>query len=146
MPQVANNLTIKLDTSPSGKKIATIYNGLKHYNLAELGNLTEQDIACFAVNDQGEISGGVTAQYRHQTLQINYFWIHLSLRNSGLGTQLFNALENDTINKNLHAICLDTYSFQAPGFYLNLGFSEVGRYRDYIKPGVDKVFMQKILA
>lgn len=146
MPQAPEKLTIKLDSTPSDKNIATIYNGLKHYNLAEFCDLAEHDVACFAVNRQGEIMAGVTGQYRGKTLQINYFWVSPALRNSGLGTTLFNGLENAAKDKKVHAVCLDTYSSQAPGFYQKLGFSEVGRYQNYIKPGIDKIFMCKLLT
>jgi N-acetylglutamate synthase-like GNAT family acetyltransferase len=43
-------------------------------------------------------------------------------------------------------IYLDTYTFQAPGFYAKLGFEEVGRYTGFPTRGVDKIFLQKKIA
>ncbi|TOP13100.1 hypothetical protein CGH22_24260 [Vibrio parahaemolyticus] len=42
-------------------------------------------------------------------------------------------------------IAVDTYTFQAPKFYESHGFKEIGRYKDYLVKGVDKIFYQKVL-
>ncbi len=46
--------------------------------------------------------------------------------------------------KNCVGIWLDTFDFQAPEFYRQLGFSEFGQVNDY-PPGHRRFFFQKCL-
>ncbi|MGH8409424.1 MAG: GNAT family N-acetyltransferase, partial [Pseudomonas sp.] len=47
--------------------------------------------------------------------------------------------------KGCAGIWLDTFSFQAPGFYRKLGFSEFGHIAEY-PPGHTRHFFQKHLG
>jgi ribosomal protein S18 acetylase RimI-like enzyme len=54
------------------------------------------------------------------------------------------AIEEEARARDLIGIWLDTYSFQAPGFYRKLGYEEVGRIPDY-PPGQARIFLAKRL-
>jgi ribosomal protein S18 acetylase RimI-like enzyme len=47
--------------------------------------------------------------------------------------------------KHCIGIWLETFSFQAPGFYRKLGYSEFGRLADY-PPGHTRFYYQKSLC
>lgn len=53
--------------------------------------------------------------------------------------------EAEARRRGLSGIWLDTWTFQAPGFYQRLGFTECGRIRDD-PPGHDRIFYVKRFA
>lgn len=65
-------------------------------------------------------------------------------RGAGIGRALMARLEDEMRAAGKVGIWLDTYSFQAPGFYRNLGYEEVGTIADY-PPGEARFFFAKRL-
>ena len=65
------------------------------------------------------------------------------LRGRGVGRELLDRAEVRTRERGCHSAWLDTFSFQARGFYEKLGYGEFGRL-DY-PPGHDRHFMRKRL-
>jgi ribosomal protein S18 acetylase RimI-like enzyme len=63
-------------------------------------------------------------------------------RGEGLGRRVMALAEEEARRRGLSGIWLDTWTFQAPGFYVRLGFTECGRIPDY-PPGHDRVFYVK---
>ena len=53
--------------------------------------------------------------------------------------------EHEAIRRGCHSAWLDTYEFQARGFYERLGYSGFGQLDDY-PPGFVRYFMKKALA
>ena len=53
-----------------------------------------------------------------------------------------NIAEAEARRRGLVGVWLDTFTFQAPGFYQRLGFVECGRITGY-PPGHDRIFYVK---
>nr|WP_276329352.1 GNAT family N-acetyltransferase [Bradyrhizobium erythrophlei] len=49
----------------------------------------------------------------------------------GYGTRSVEAVEAEAINRGCDQIVLRTHDFQAPQFYIKLGFAVIGRIPDY---------------
>lgn len=79
-------------------------------------------------------------------MNIHYLWVSESHRYQGLGKALIQQIETEAKSAGIESIFVETYTFQAVGFYLKLGFYEVGRYTDYPKQGIDKVMLKKSLG
>ncbi len=54
------------------------------------------------------------------------------------------AAERRAAERGCHSAWLDTFGFQAPGFYRKLGYAEFGRLP--YPPGFERIFLQKRLA
>ena len=67
-----------------------------------------------------------------------------SLRGQGLGLTLMQQAEALARERQCLGIWLDSFSFQAPGFYKKLGFTEFGAIADY-PPGHIRHFLLKHL-
>ncbi len=81
----------------------------------------------------------------------NQGWLFVALlgvipaaRGRGIGSQLMNMAEALARERDLIGLWLDTFSWQAPGFYHRLGFTEVGRIPDH-PPGEVRLFWAKRL-
>jgi GNAT superfamily N-acetyltransferase len=78
------------------------------------------------------------------SLFIRYLWVSDSLRGRGIGRELMAGAEAHALERGCHSAWLDTFSFQAPGFYPRLGYTVFGEL-DY-PPGHKRIFLQKRLA
>ncbi len=74
---------------------------------------------------------GLTGKTFWNWLHIEYLWVHESQRGKKLGSQMMKAAEDEAINRGCIGSTLDTFSFQAPGFYKKLGYSIVGGLSGY---------------
>ncbi len=123
-----------------------IYNGLKSFNLKHFPDEAMQSLACVAEDPGGNFLGGLTGQIFTNTLFVEFLWLDDSNRSAGIGSKLMAEVEQQAKQLGVTGIYLDTYTFQAPGFYAKLGFEEVGRYTGFPTRGVDKIFLQKKIA
>jgi len=60
----------------------------------------------------------------------------------GLGRTVMGMAEAEARRRGLLGMWVDTFTFQAPGFYPKLGFTECGRITGY-PPGHDRIFFVK---
>ena len=108
---------------------------------------TESEHYCFLAWDEDEeLLGGVTASYVWNHLQVHFLWVDPEQRAEGIGKQLMEQIESLAEEKSCSKILLDTFSFQAPGFYEKLGFEEYGRLADHPTAGQTQYFFVKQLT
>jgi ribosomal protein S18 acetylase RimI-like enzyme len=139
-------MEIEFTSSPLESDVLSIYSGLVAFNEPQFPGLKENNMGFF-VRDQNEtVIGGIVAKHLYTSFHINYLWLHASIRSLGIGRELIQRVEHEARALGVVNIYLDTYTFQAPGFYKKYGFKEVGRYVDYPKQGIDKIFFQKTLS
>ena len=77
-------------------------------------------------------------------LFVKYLWVSDGLRSRGVGRELMARAEDRARERGCHSAWMETFSFQARGFYEKLGYEEFGRL-DY-PPDHHKHFMRKRLA
>lgn len=89
---------------------------------------TNWDWSAFSVNYR--LGDHVAASARGITnmglVEIRGFWVDADLRGRGIGSAMMTALEAEAKRRGSTRAALDTYSWQAPGFYHRLGFVEYG--------------------
>ncbi|WP_413726635.1 GNAT family N-acetyltransferase [Sodalis sp. RH16] len=74
----------------------------------------------------GNLQGGIIARTWWGGLEIQYLWIGEMSRRKGYGRTLMTTAEEEARMRGCHFAYVDTLSFQASGFYKNLGYSEYG--------------------
>lgn len=131
---------------PSKKQCDAIYQGLLTFNSPHFPDREITKVACFLKTSQGELAGGLTGEVFSNTLYVQYFWLEESYRGQGFGSKIFKKAETEAAALGATDIYLDTYSFQAAGFYQKLGFTQVGKYSGFPTKGVDKLFFQKSIS
>ncbi|MCL6271004.1 GNAT family N-acetyltransferase [Sansalvadorimonas sp. 2012CJ34-2] len=131
--------------SPDEKDVDALYDGLKAFNDQFCPDLKEQKPAWFVRDNNEEIIAGLYGMQYSNTLFIKYLWVSEAHRHQHLGSQLMNQVEAKAKEIGVTDLFLDTYSFQAPRFYENLGFENVGMYTGFPQKGVNRIFYQKSL-
>ena len=91
-----------------------------------------------------EVIGGLYGKISYRWLLIDLVSVPESMRGQGIGERLMHMAEETAREKHCLGIWLETFSFQAPGFYRKLGYSEFGRLDDY-PPGHSRHYFLKSL-
>jgi N-acylglucosamine-6-phosphate 2-epimerase len=102
------------------------------------------DVAVMLVDGSDRWCGGICGTICWGWLEVDYLWITPRLRGKGFGTQLVNEIASMAISRGAKHVHLSTFSFQARGFYEQLGFTVVGELGDY-PPGESFYWMKKEL-
>jgi len=102
-------------------------------------------LCVFARDTDGNILGGLSAETYWGYLHISHLWVHERHRHKGIAGCLMRAAEAEARIRGCRHALVDTFSFQAPGFYLHMGFEEFGRLPGFAGAHV-RHFMRKSLA
>lgn len=122
-----------------------ILSPLRAYNLSHTGDMAFETVGILLRDPVSqEVVGGLYGKISYGWLFIELLSIPDSMRTQGTGTRLMRAAEDLARKSQCVGIWLDTFSFQAPGFYRKLGFSEFGHIADY-PMGHHRHFFQKRL-
>lgn len=139
---------IVLENEPEVETRTAILEGLIAHNSAGTGGLypSPRTIA-LSVRDEtsGKALGGLTARIAYSRMFIELLFVPEPLRGSGIGRQLMEQAEAVAREAGCLGVWLDTFSFQAPGFYKKLGYTEFGAIADY-PPGHTRHFLHKTLS
>jgi len=71
---------------------------------------------------QGRLIGGLTGRTLFGWLVVELLWVDPAARGAGHGRRLLAAAEQEAIRRGCHHARVNTYSFQAPGFYERHGY------------------------
>ncbi len=93
----------------------------------------------------GTICGGLLGGTYWGWLHIDILWVREDLRRHGLGSRLLSAAEAEAIRRGCRHAHVDTFDFQAPGFYGKKGYSVFGEVYD-LPPGHRRIYLRKDLT
>jgi GNAT superfamily N-acetyltransferase len=137
---------IVLTDSPSAADREAVLKGLIRFNEAAAGPINWRPLAVLVKDPAtGQTLGGLTGGSFHGWLFIELFWLPEALRRGGLGTRLIRQAEDEAARRGCLGVWLDTYSFQARGFYEKLGYRLFGTLDD-APPGHQRFYLQKRLG
>jgi GNAT superfamily N-acetyltransferase len=118
--------------------------GLDAYNKQQAGDYGYSPI-CFVVRSaDGDVVGGVIAQTYWDWLYIDLMWVREDQRGRGYGSRLLTLVEDEARKRGARHVHLDTFSFQAPDFYLRHGYQTFGVLDDYPN-GHQRFYLTKAL-
>ena len=83
-------------------------------------------LCVFDRNENGTVIGGLTGKTYWNYLDVGYLWVDENYRNQGRAKAILEAAEEEAFLRGCRHVLLDTYSFQALGFYLKQGYEEFG--------------------
>ena len=94
---------------------------------------------------QGQLVGALTGRTLWGWLVIDLLWVDSSARGEGHGRRLVAAAEQEAMRRGCQHARVDTYSFQAPGFYERCGYARLATLDDFPR-GHQRHFYAKTLA
>ena len=136
--------TIALETDPDPSLRAKILEPLGAFNESAAGPGNWSVMAVTVRDTTGEVIGGLWGRTGYGFLFVELLALGPA-RQRGLGRKVMAEAEAEARRQGLLGMWLDTWTFQAPGFYQKLGFTECGRITEY-PPGHDRIFFVKRFA
>lgn len=125
--------------------LRTIGEGLRAHNVSAGGAPTKPDMFVITLRDEtGALIGGMTCDLYLGGLFIEWAWLETAHRGAGHGRALLQAAEAEGRRRGARMAHLDTFTFQARGFYERCGYRIFGTL-DY-PDGVRRFYMSKDLA
>jgi ribosomal protein S18 acetylase RimI-like enzyme len=117
---------------------------LDAYNIAVTGFQEYSPVNLFLRDTGDEVVGGLLASIWGGVMFIRILWVSEALRGQGFGQRLVEMAERRAAERGCRRVFLDTFSFQAPGFYQKFGYQVYGRAEDW-PDGHAHLFLRKDL-
>jgi len=118
--------TITAERTNAAKTSAQLWDGLIRFNREQAGPLRYTRTVLAARDAKGKLLGGLILQSYWRESYVELLWLSKPARGSGLGSSLIKEAERRAKKRGSHLIHLNTFSFQAPGFYEKQGYQRFG--------------------
>ena len=121
---------------------ATLERGLDRHNASRVGPDPSRPlwVACRDMN--GRIVAGARCVVLWRWLLLDWLWVEEARRSQGLGSLVLQRAEEAGAAERCTGVLLNTFSFQAPGFYRRHGYAVFGELAD-MPPGETRYWMSK---
>jgi ribosomal protein S18 acetylase RimI-like enzyme len=123
---------IEVTADPAPADIQILKDGLERFNQQSAfgADRTKVPIAVW-LRRNGRVLGGAHGDTHYGWLYLSSLWVDESIRGHGWGRRLVARFEVEGIARGCHGAWVDTYGFQAPGFYERLGYRQFGRLDEF---------------
>jgi GNAT superfamily N-acetyltransferase len=121
-----------------------LWDGLLAFNRGQAGALRHTRTVLSVRDPKGRIVGGLIMQSYWRETYVELLWLSARARADGWGRKLVGEAERRARRRGSRLIHLNTYSFQAPGFYEKQGYRRFGRISGSPK-GASRLFYVKDL-
>jgi GNAT superfamily N-acetyltransferase len=133
-----------VEKNPDPKDTQFIRDRIDEFNTSHVGSDNYEKLAVFLKNDNGDIKAGLVGGTFYGWMYIDVFWVEDTQRNNGIGSQMLKIAEDEAIRRGCQNVLLDTFEFQARGFYEKHGYETFGELNN-LPPGYSRYFMKKSL-
>ena len=133
---------IRIEPAPDDGVRDAVLGILVAHNDAAAGLTERRTLALSVRNGDSAIRGGLWGTAAYRWLFVQYLAVAPELRGTGVGSGLLAQAEAWAREAGCIGMWLDTFSFQARGFYERHGFSAFGEIPDY-PPGHARFFLAK---
>ena len=144
LSEVMMNIRLVIEPHASEALKEFVREGLALYNVAAKGAAEYYPVSLFLKNEHHEVLGGLLGHIWARCMHIAILWVAPILRHQGHGTALLQAAEQLAAERACALVTLETFSFQATGFYAKHGYETFAVLPDY-PPGHQKHFLKKSL-
>ncbi|HAT5918573.1 TPA: GNAT family N-acetyltransferase [Legionella pneumophila] len=120
-----------------------IRDGIINFNAPYTGAKPER-YSIYVKDNDGHIIGGSIVYVHKNSIYVDVLWVSEEYRGMGIGAELLRSIEAEAIKRGISESTLDTFSFQAEGFYLKQGYKHLGTIKNYLV-GHDRIFLRKKL-
>jgi GNAT superfamily N-acetyltransferase len=136
------SLTLEAAARPPLADRKAVGRGLGAHNRAAYGRLRGAERWILARDAAGAVQGGAKCEVAWGWVYLDWLWVAEAFRGQDWGSRLLAAVEAMAREQGCLGVHLNTWSFQAPGFYRRQGYAEVGQVPD-MPPGATRHWFAK---
>ncbi len=125
---------------PDGRE--AIVQRLSEYNRQNAPDPEFRLLGLLLKDERGSTIGGLWGRSAYEWLFVELLFVPEELRGSRVGTELMRQAEEVARGRGCTGGWLDTFAFQALGFYQKLGYAVFGELKDHPR-GVSQYWLQK---
>lgn len=137
-------MNYRITDAPLEQDKDDVFQELLKYNLAHIECKEVKELGIFIENKDGKKVAGLIGETRGNWLTIEYLWVSEALRGQDIGTEIVNKAEKIAKERGCKYVFLNTFSFQARGFYIKLGYKEVFALENYPVEGKRHYFTKTL--
>ena len=146
MESASDHLILTSEPNPSASDLEVVKAGLLAFNVEHIGIEPQSgSLNLFLRDPSGQVIGGLLGGWRWKWLYVEKLWIQAEHRKLGGGSRLLRAAEAEAVAAGCTDAVLDTFSFQARGFYERHGYVVYATLEGF-PPGFRQFFFHKKLA
>ena len=134
----------KVTSDISSQDIEEIYDHLKEFNLSKLECSEIIPLGIFKEDTSGSKLAGLIGETFGNWLSIKYLWVSEELRGKGIGSAILQAAETEARTRGARYVFVDTFSFQAPEFYVRHGYKQVFALTEYPYTGSRYYYVKEL--
>jgi GNAT superfamily N-acetyltransferase len=120
-----SDFDVSIEDNPQQADIDYLDQSMRRFNTTFLGSFDGKPIAVFLRDQDQRKFGGAYGFTCVEWLNITNLWIEEGFRKKGYGSRILVALETQASARKCHSVIVDTYEFQALGFYQKRGYEIV---------------------
>lgn len=137
---------ITMHDKQDSRDAAEILAGLQEYNAEFAGGRDYRELTV-AVRDpiSKKLVAGLHGSTQWGWLFVKWLWVSRDCRTKGMGKTILKDAEDEARARGCRGVWLDTFSFQAPGFYEKQGYTRFGEIPEYPKAPHARFFYRKTL-
>lgn len=138
-------MRIEQTETPSEADFQALFELLDEWGDRRIGRVEPiRKFALFVRDDAGAVIGGLWGMSYYDWMFIGQFFVPEEIRQAGLGSRLLGMAEAEAVARGCVGVWLDSFAFQAPGFYLKHGYREFGRIEDYPAGYARQFFLKRL--
>lgn len=145
MADVNDELILTSEPCPLAADIEVVRDGLLAFNVEHVGREPQSGmLSLFLRSPSKQVIGGLLGGWRWGWVYVDKLWIQAEYRKLGGGSRLLRAAETEAVAAGCTDAVLDTFSFQARGFYERNGYKVYATLEGF-PPGHRQLFFHKKL-
>jgi GNAT superfamily N-acetyltransferase len=139
------DIPIRIKLNPEQEEVARLGSRLREYNLSRAQEWNYNGLLLSIEDGSGELVGGFYGHTSYSWLMVEALWVAEQMRGCGYGSALLKQAEEHARQNGCHSAWLDTFSFQARGFYEKQGYTLFGELPNY-PAGHQRYFLSRKLS
>lgn len=125
------NETLEIRVSTDRADHDAVLEALLAFNASRVGASGKVELTFRIDNHLGELVAGANGFNHWNYFFLAHLWVSEKQRGQGTGKRLLQRIETEAKARGCTDLWLDTFSFQAAGFYEKLGYTRFGCLDDY---------------
>lgn len=98
----------------------------------------------YHIEKDGQMVAGIVAGSTFKTVEVEFLYVDEAFRGQGLGSALLHKVEQEAEAAGMEHVLLNTYSFQAPGFYRKMGYTQLFEINPCLGPYAQHFFWKDL--